>query len=104
MLFDNRSRFNGGHGYRVGTSVGNLLDDLNSTGNSGHGIVMLMSFDNSIVNSFLFENERSGLLMNNTTMDNTVSGNVIRCNLEFGIGDFGANTIGDNIVRDNLRD
>ncbi len=104
VLFDNRARFNGGHGYRVLGSSGNLLDDLNSTGNAGHGIVMLMCADNSIVNCFLYQNERSGILLNGTTVDNTVSGNVIRSNLGSGIADFGDNTIGNNIVRNNLGD
>jgi nitrous oxidase accessory protein NosD len=104
VLFDDRARFNGGHGYRVRTSTGNQLDDLNSTGNDGHGILMLMCADNSIVNSFVFKNERSGVLLNNSTMGNTVSDNVIRSNLGSGIANFGQNTIGSNIVRDNLGD
>ena len=103
-LFDDRARFNGGHGFRVETSAGNVLDDLNSTGNDGHGILMLMCADNSIVNSFLFQNERSGVLLNNSTMDNTVSDNVVRNNLGSGIANFGDNTIGSNIVRDNADD
>ncbi len=104
VLFDDRARFNGGHGFRVETSAGNLIDDLNSTGNAGHGVLLLMCGHNSIVNSFIYQNQRSGVLLNNSTTDNTVSDNVIRSNSEFGIADFGHNTIGSNIVRDNLGD
>ena len=81
-----------------------MLDDLNSTGNGGHGILMLMSADNSIINSFVFQNVRSGVLLNNSTLDNDVYDNVVRENLEFGVADFGDNTIGDNIIRNNVGD
>ena len=103
-LFDNRSRFNGATGIRVwDNSNFNLLDDDNVTGNGSHGILFGFSKCNGVFNQFIFENERSGLLLTNSTRDITATDNVIRSNLEFGIGDFGENVTEGNIVRDNGR-
>lgn len=103
-VIDNRSRFNGGNGFRIwNTSFDNLLDDNNVTGNGTHGLLIGGdSSSNTVTNSFIFENGSSGILLNSTSMENSVSTNVIRSNDGFGIGDFGNNQVADdNILRDN---
>lgn len=92
LVFDNRARFNLSTGIRVwANSNNNVFDDNNVTGNSSHGFLLGSSHGNSIVNSFIFINERSGILLNSSTTGNSATGNIVRSNLEFGIGDFGDN-------------
>lgn len=105
LIFDNRARFNGSSGIRVWSgSNNNVLDDNNTTGNGAHGILVGESHGNSIINSFVFENLRSGILMTSSTTGNSATSNVVRSNLDFGIGDFGENDTSEgNIVEDNGR-
>ncbi len=105
LIFDNRARFNLGNGIRVwDNSNFNLLDDNNSTGNLGHGILLGLSNNNEIVNSFVFENLNSGLLLASSTSSNFVTSNIFRSNANFGIGDFGSNNDTDgNSLEDNGR-